>query len=753
MARLIVKKKAEILAEYRIGKKTIINIGSARGNDVVVTDKNVSENHCVITLKEGRYEIKDKNTITGTRVNDRSVTTDRELQFEDLIGIGAHTIVLCDDTRRMRAGKKEGALSDDSALCDDNGRFYLVGIYGKFEGKKYEVKQGETYVGRENVSPKGIANDIVLSGDMTVSKGHARISCAGTQCVLTDVGSTGGVAVNGAKVGQLNDVSIVPGDEIAIGRTIFRFIDAMNEDFGVPKRQDILLLKIRQPVSLFLTVLVLGTGLWYITQGARGMATLSSKPKKVEVDINRYWSPEENSVRSSAGDYDITSSPAIGDINNDGINEVVYLNSSGQLCAWNGKKGALIWKPVEVYNSGKSSPALFDMNNDGILDIIVTSDTSMLYIIDGMTGGIIRREMLGGAIAELSPAVHDLNGDGKPDVIACSEEGMVHFIYAPGYENSVEKYTEFIEGPIYASPVIVATKKISPMVVVCSNNSKVFFFDGANRSKKTVDLVEKTQKPHLIAAPPAVGDINGDGIPEVVVQSNVPQYVSAIDITKFDVMWTYFVEPVPPAGLKHTSSPVIADFNGDGAGDVLAVSANGKVYCLKGNTGYPAGELISKLDIQGANRMIAAPALADFDKNGMDDAVVGAEDGSVYILKSMPKRKELEVMSMIRASNAPITSGAAIGDINGDKTMEVVYTNVLNTVQILNTNVRTFKNKVDWGMYLANAMRSSGIIEKATFLPFAVRAGSGLLICVLLLIFKLWRNLKKLNKRPKVVYL
>lgn len=751
MARLIVKKKAEILAEYRIGKKTIINIGSARGNDIVIIDKNISENHCVITLKDGRYEIKDKNTITGTRVNDRSVTTERELQFEDLIGIGGHTVVLCDDSRRLRSDKKDGAGADDAGMGDD--RFFLVGIYGKFEGKKFEVKQGETYIGRENISPKGIANDIVLTGDMTASKGHAKIVCAGTQCMLTDIGSTGGVAVNGVKVGQLNEVSINPGDEVAIGRTIFRFIDATNEDFGVPRRQDILLLKIRQPVSLTLTIVVLCLGIWYFVQGVQGILTLGNRPKKVEVDINRYWSPEENSVRSSAGDYDITSSPAIGDINNDGIMEVVYLNSAGQLCAWNGKKGSLIWKPVEVFNSGKSSPALADMNNDGILDIIVTSDTSMLYIIDGMTGGIIRREMLGGAIAELSPAVHDLNGDGKPDVIACSEEGMVHFIYAPGYENSVEKYTEFIEGPLYASPVIVSTKKISPMVVVCSNNSKVFFFDGANRSKKTVDLVEKTQKPHLIAAPPAVGDINGDGIPEVVVQSNVPQYVSAIDISKFDVLWTYFVEPVPPTGLKHTASPVIADFNGNGNGDVLALSANGKVFCLKGNTGYPAGELISKLDIAGANRMIAAPAYADFDKNGMNDPVIGAEDGSIYILKSMPKRKEIEIMSMVRTSNAPITASPVIGDINGDKTLEIVSANMLNTVQVLNTNVRTFKNRIDWGMYLSNATRSSGVVDVITSMPFALRMTAGIFICVFLMAFKLWRNLKKLSKRPKVVYL
>jgi hypothetical protein len=56
-----------------------------------------------------------------------------------------------------------------------------------------------------------------------------------------------------------------------------------------------------------------------------------------------------------------------------------------------------------------------------------------------------------------------------------------------------------------------------------------------------VDLFEKTGKAHLIAGAPAVGDINGDGIPEVVVQTNIPQYVSAIDVTNFNVLWTFFL--------------------------------------------------------------------------------------------------------------------------------------------------------------------------------------------------------------------
>ena len=74
MPRLLVKKREEIVAEYVFKKNKIkIFIGSRKGNDVVLVDKNISEQHCTILFEGEQYFIKDQNTITGTQLNYRNI--------------------------------------------------------------------------------------------------------------------------------------------------------------------------------------------------------------------------------------------------------------------------------------------------------------------------------------------------------------------------------------------------------------------------------------------------------------------------------------------------------------------------------------------------------------------------------------------------------------------------------------------------------------------------------------------------------
>ena len=739
MPRLLLKKKEEVLKEFIVRKsKTKVFIGSKKGNDILIPDKkNVSEQHCVIIYADNKYILKDQNTITGTRVNGRNIT-ETQLNFGDEISVADMTISFLDDV----------SVNKFDVLFP---QYYLIGIYGKFYGKKFVIKQqNDTFIGREDISPRGVANDIVLAGDMTVSKGHAKITGSENEYTITDIGSTGGVAINGQKLGQLNTTSIKLGDEISIGRTIFRVVDYYNENYALPLKQNLFALKFLKFISFSTTLVVFLLSLYFIIFGYLGVSTLNSGNGKVKLSLNTSWA-KDIPMKIDNGEYNITSTPVIADFNGDGINDISMLCSAGFLYTWSGKNGNLLWNPIEIYNSGVASLTTDDINNDGLNDIIAVSKSGMIYIIDGQTGTAILQEMLGGELSALTPAVCDLDSDGRKDVVVASEDGVIHFLYAPGFP-SYRKQSENVDGPIYASPVILSRKNFTPFVVIANYNSKVFFIDGATRTKKIVDL-DSTGKAHLVAGAPAVGDINGDGIDEVVVQSNVPQYITAIDTTKFSVLWTYFVEPTPQEGLKFNTTPIIADFTGKGVNDVLFVSANGSIQILKGNTTYQTGELLWKFTIPEAKRILSNPASFDFDKDGINEVLFGTEDGRILLMKSNIKRKELEIAADVRASNSAITSSPLVADLTGDKKLEILYVNNLDSIHIINTNVKTLKNLAVWPMFLGNPQHTGNVSLDKYKLKFKIMMFGGVGLILLFILFRLRLSLRKSSKKVKVTYL
>lgn len=90
---------------------------------------------------------------------------------------------------------------------------WLVVVKGRNTGR--DIRLGRvTSIGRE-----GLKNNIVLD-DSAVSAFHAKIRLERGRFVLYDLGSTNGTAINGKRVQKQ---TLMDGDEIVIGRTVFVF--------------------------------------------------------------------------------------------------------------------------------------------------------------------------------------------------------------------------------------------------------------------------------------------------------------------------------------------------------------------------------------------------------------------------------------------------------------------------------------------------------------------------------------------------
>ena len=85
---------AEIAAEITFGDKTVIQIGRAPDNDVVLNVPQVSQFHAQIEKVGQRYKVKDQDSTNGTFVNDVLIKAETWLSPDDTVRIGPYRYVM-----------------------------------------------------------------------------------------------------------------------------------------------------------------------------------------------------------------------------------------------------------------------------------------------------------------------------------------------------------------------------------------------------------------------------------------------------------------------------------------------------------------------------------------------------------------------------------------------------------------------------------------------------------------------------------
>lgn len=278
----------------------------------------------------------------------------------------------------------------------------------------------------------------------------------------------------------------------------------------------------------------------------------------------------DGSVRWSAPTRGSDSPPTIGDIDGDGQLEIMHGQFWDYLICLDAKTGKRKWEiQVQEKTWIQTAPTLVDIDGDGILDFIVATwclnkgDTNRIYAFRGYDRKILWKRDLGGVTYHGS-SITDVNGDGKPDVIIGDYSGTLHA------------------------------------------------FDG-----KTGETIWTYTNPLLyyIGCPPAIGDLDGDGICEIIFSSAFLVTALRLDGTEF---WQYQV----PKGNPSFRGVALADLNDDKMLDVAFGTSTGQVYVLNGS----GGKLIATFDLAAhigkSFNIDHAPLIADFNKDGILDIFI-----------------------------------------------------------------------------------------------------------------------------------
>lgn len=375
----------------------------------------------------------------------------------------------------------------------------------------------------------------------------------------------------------------------------------------------------------------------------------------------------------------VNSSPVLGDLDQDGVLEIVVGTDNNKVYAWKPDGTLMPGWPVTTGDSVRSSPALADIDNDGRLDVIVGSFDNKVYVWNFNGSLLAGWPVVTGSVVYSSPAVGDIDGDQQPEVIVGSFDNKVYAWNADG--TLVRGWPKPTGLFVYSSPALADLDRDGMLeVIVGTDNNRVFAWNGDG-----TDLEGwPTATEHVVPSSPAVGDIDNDGELEVVVGSWDQIFV-----------WNSRGERKPgwpvTAGHQIPSSPALADLDRDGQLDIIAGCKDGRVYAWNAN-----GQLLPGWPAITDAEITASPAVADLNGDGVLEVVIGSKDSKIYVWDAEGRL----LPGWPKSTGGAISSSPAIGDVDGDGTLELVVGSKDNRVYAWNfERTGAFAPRVVWGNF------------------------------------------------------
>jgi hypothetical protein len=330
-----------------------------------------------------------------------------------------------------------------------------------------------------------------------------------------------------------------------------------------------------------------------------------------------------------------TSSVAVSDLNGDGMLDLVVANSNGT-----NNIGVLLgngdgtFRPVVTYSSGggaAESVWIADVNEDGKRDILVAVNSSCTLCTDG---GLLA-VLLGNGDGTFQPAVMyssggynahwvaagDLNGDGKLDLVVanrcgredCVGDGSIGVLLGNG-NGTFQIPVVYDSGGLDTDTVAIAEVNGDgrPDLVVAINNC----ISTSECALGTVGVLlgngNGAFQPALLFgsggysyASAQVADVNGDGVPDIVVTNLCASNISNcafLGTGSVGVLLGYGDGTFQPvltydSGAIGADSVAAVDVNGDGQPDLLVTSLAGEVSVLlhSGATQAPTTTTLTSL--------------------------------------------------------------------------------------------------------------------------------------------------------------
>ena len=272
-----------------------------------------------------------------------------------------------------------------------------------------------------------------------------------------------------------------------------------------------------------------------------------------------------------------------------------------------------------------------DVTGDLVTDFAfgAGSDSNAVYLVDGASPGpqasLEWRYPAGDAVYSVRN-LGDVSADGKNDVLAAIGDDVDRIVCLegdPAFSTGETVWTYAPGTSVYSCGVLddVTGDGVRDALAVLwvSGGSAIRCLNGTNGAV----VWTSTDVPDFGMAVDALGDVTGDGKPEVVVAS-WENAVIVLNGADGSLVWKTTV------GTTHGgdvwTARAIDDLNGDGRQDVIAGSFDRHVYAMDGDN----GSLFWAYDT--GNRVFSVAPVGDLNGDGRPEVVAGTQDTTTNVV-------------------------------------------------------------------------------------------------------------------------
>jgi hypothetical protein len=319
------------------------------------------------------------------------------------------------------------------------------------------------------------------------------------------------------------------------------------------------------------------------------------------------------------------SSPALADLDLDGVPEIVVGSESGKVYAWHWDGRAAEGFPVDLGYRIWASPTVFEDAQGAIRFAI--GGKGQMYVLDA----------LGGMVAGWPQPVR-----GWPDATVAT-------------------------APLDDGTRILAVTTLTP-----GDPSEGWIYAWRDDGRLLDGLPIKLDKDS--DSSPALADLDGDGNLWIVFGDDAG-WLHVVDLTGqaragFPVRSLGpqpgpTPTPHPPGGNVYSieASPALADLDGDGRIEIAVGSWDGRMYVWD-----DTGQLKPGWPVAVADQIISSAALVDLDGDDRLDVIVGSKDGHLYGWTA----QGASLAGFPYGLQAPVFSSPWVGDLEGDGRADIV---------------------------------------------------------------------------------